>query len=115
MLQDGVDVAHLLMGPGIPGSAMLAYLIRRTPVVSTTIGCKGWNIIYGAYLLIADSPEQFAERTVRLLTDRQLYQHISANGRQLAEARDDWDVIARCLTVVYIELLAQCEPPKSIV
>lgn len=37
MLQDSIDVAHLLMGPGDLWSAVLAHLIRRIPVVSTMI------------------------------------------------------------------------------
>jgi len=37
MLNDGIDVAHLLIGPGDLWSAVLAHLIRSKPVVSTMI------------------------------------------------------------------------------
>lgn len=92
----------------LPGKA-LRQLYRGDasgrPVASTTIRCEGLDVVDGEHLLIADRPEQFAEKTVRLLTDRQLYQYISANGRQLVEARYDWDQIAGKLMGIYAEMV----------
>jgi glycosyltransferase involved in cell wall biosynthesis len=85
------------------------------PVVSTTVGCEGLKVIDGKHLLIADTPDQFAHKTVRLFTDRLLYQRISGNGRWLVETRYDWDVIAGKLMDVYSELVAQRDLPKSMV
>jgi glycosyltransferase involved in cell wall biosynthesis len=73
------------------------------PVVSTSIGCEGLDVVNGEHLLVADSPEQFAEQAVRLLTDQTLYNLIRTNARQLVTARYDWDVIARKLLDVYHE------------
>jgi len=74
-------------------------------VVSTTVGCEGLDVIDGEHLLIADSPEQFAEKTVRLLTDGALYQRIATKARQLVVTRYDWDAIARQLMQVYAEMV----------
>ena len=76
------------------------------PVVSTTIGCEGLNVVDGEHLLIADTPAQFAEKTVRLLHDRQLCQDIAANGRQLVETHYGWDKISERLMDVYDEMVA---------
>lgn len=57
------------------------------PVVSTAIGCDGLDVV--------DGPEEFAERIVRLLTDRALYQRIIAEARHLVAIKYDWHVIGR--------------------
>jgi sugar transferase (PEP-CTERM/EpsH1 system associated) len=74
------------------------------PVVSTAIGCEGLEVADGRHILIADGPEQFAEKTVRLMTDRALYQRIVDEARQLVVARYDWGAIAGRLLGVYSEL-----------
>jgi len=78
-------------------------------VVLMTIACEGLDVVDGEHLLIADSPEPFAGRTVRLLTDRALYQHIIAKARRLAMDRYDWDVIAGQLLDIYSEMIQEPE------
>lgn len=95
-----VSVIPLRAGGGTRLKILEAMALGR-PVVSTSIGCEGLDLVDGQHLLIADDPEQFAEKTVRLLTDRELYERIAAEGRQLTVTRYDWDVIARQLLDVY--------------
>jgi glycosyltransferase involved in cell wall biosynthesis len=71
------------------------------PVVSTTIGCEGVEVINGQHLLIADEAEKFAEKTVRLLTDKALYHRVVAEARQLGVVNYDWDIIAERLLDIY--------------
>jgi sugar transferase (PEP-CTERM/EpsH1 system associated) len=99
-----VCVVPLRAGGGTRLKILEAMALGR-PVVSTTIGCEGLDVVDGEHLLIADSPERFAEKTVRLLKDRMLYRHIATNARQLVVARYDWDVIARQLMQVYAEMV----------
>jgi glycosyltransferase involved in cell wall biosynthesis len=75
------------------------------PVVSTSIGCEGLDIINEEHLLVADTPERFSEQIIRLLTDHDLYCGISANARQLVLSRYDWDSIANRMSSVYAELV----------
>jgi len=110
--QSAVCVVPLRAGGGTRLKILEAMALGR-PVVSTTIGCEGLDVVDGEHLLIADNPKQFAEKTVRLLTDRQLYQHISTNGRQLVEARYDWDKIAGRLMEVYAFMLEQPDRLKT--
>jgi glycosyltransferase involved in cell wall biosynthesis len=107
--QTKVSVVPLRAGGGTRLKILEAMALGR-PVVSTTIGSEGLDAINGEHLLIADQPEQFAEQTVRLLTDRHLYQHIASRGRQLVESRYDWDQIAGRLMDVYADLV---EPEYS--
>ncbi len=61
----------------------------------------------GEHLLIADDPGQFAEKTVRLLTDQRLRQYISTGARKLVETYYDWNEVAERLMRVYGEMLGQ--------
>lgn len=71
------------------------------PVVSTSIGCEGLDVVDGEHLLIADNSQRFAENAVRLLTDEGLRNSIATKARQLVVDHYDWDVIARKLVKVY--------------
>jgi sugar transferase (PEP-CTERM/EpsH1 system associated) len=102
--QSAICVVPLRAGGGTRLKILEAMALGR-PVVSTTIGCEGLDVIDGEHILIADNPEQFAEKTVNLFTDRPLYQHISSNGRLLVETRYDWDQIVGRLIQVYTEIL----------
>lgn len=98
-----VCVVPLRAGGGTRLKILEAMALGR-PVVSTTIGCEGLDVVDGEHLLIADSPEQFAEKTVCLLSDRALYQRITTNARQLVVTRYDWDAIANQLMQIYAEM-----------
>ncbi|HEX3627601.1 MAG TPA: glycosyltransferase family 4 protein [Verrucomicrobiae bacterium] len=51
---------------------------RRCPVVSTSVGCYGHDVKNDRELLVADNPEQFAMRCLRILEN-------PAEGEQLAK------------------------------
>jgi sugar transferase (PEP-CTERM/EpsH1 system associated) len=106
-----VCVVPLRAGGGTRLKIVEAMALGR-PVVSTSIGCEGLDVVDGEHLLIADTPEQFAEKTVRLLRDRALYRSICANARRLVEAQYGWDRIAERLTDVYEDMVA--EPMMSV-
>ncbi len=100
-----VCIVPLRAGGGTRLKILEAMALGR-PVVSTTIGCEGLAVVDGEHLLIADTPEEFATQTLRLLHDRRLSQYICANGRRLVEARYGWDKIAARLMDVYDEMVA---------
>lgn len=101
-----VCVVPLRAGSGTRLKILESMALGR-PVVSTSIGCEGLDVLDGEHLLIADSPEEFVEKTVSLLTDRALCQRIATNARQLVVSRYDWDVIAEQLVQIYAEVSAQ--------
>lgn len=76
-------------------------------MVSTTLGCEGLEVVDGENIMIADSPYEFAERVIMLLTNRDLRERISTNGRQLVKTRYDWTIISKRLIKVYIGLVDQ--------
>jgi len=55
------------------------------PVVTTTIGAEGISCKKSIDILIADSPDEFADCIIRLLSDPLLREAVGRNGRRLAE------------------------------
>lgn len=102
--QSSVCVVPLRIGGGSRLKILEAMALGR-PVVSTSVGAEGLDVVDGEHILIADSPGEFARKTVRLLEDRALYGYIATNARQLVVARYDWDVIAGQLMQVYAGLV----------
>jgi glycosyltransferase involved in cell wall biosynthesis len=98
-----VCVVPLRAGGGTRLKILEAMAFGR-PVVSTTIGCEGLGVVDGEHLLIADRAEDFAARTLRLLTDEKLRQSIANRARAMVESRYDWDIIAKRLMQVYAEV-----------
>jgi glycosyltransferase involved in cell wall biosynthesis len=68
---------------------VLEALAIGTPVISTSKGVEGLELQPERDLLVADSPEQFAAQTVRLLGSPALRADLAARGRA-AIARYDW-------------------------
>jgi glycosyltransferase involved in cell wall biosynthesis len=73
----------------------LESLALGTPVVSTSKGAEGLDLVPGRDLLIADRPADFAAATVRLLKDEALRESLSQSGRQAVEERYDWEIIGQ--------------------
>jgi glycosyltransferase involved in cell wall biosynthesis len=73
----------------------------RLPVVSTSLGCEGLDVVSGEHLLVADTPADLIAATVRCLRDASLRASLSEAGHALAHAEYGWDQIGeRLLRVV---------------
>jgi polysaccharide biosynthesis protein PslH len=65
-----------------------------TPVVSTTIGAEGLEVMDGQNILLADTPEDFAAACVQLLQKPDERARLAAAARELVTARFSWDAVA---------------------
>lgn len=72
---------------------ILEAMALGTPVVSTSKGAEGLDVVGGEHLLLADDAEQFAALTGTLLQDGALREYLTANARRLVEQRYDWRAI----------------------
>ncbi len=79
-----VFVSPLRYGAGMKGKIgqSMAYGL---PVVTTTIGAEGIGLVDGDNALIADTPQQFAEATIRLYTDEKLWSKLSRRSMEHIE------------------------------
>jgi polysaccharide biosynthesis protein PslH len=71
------------------------------PIVSTTIGAEGIECHPGEDILIADTPEAFADAVVRLMREPGLGERLAAAGRRWVEARYDWRTGYEALSELY--------------
>lgn len=80
---------------------ILEAMALGTPVVATTKGAEGLDIVDGEHFLCADDPHTFAARTVLLLHDSALRHRLADNARRLVETTYDWSQIgAHFVTLV---------------
>ncbi|GIV86251.1 MAG: glycosyl transferase family 1 [Chloroflexus sp.] len=83
---------------------ILEALALGVPVVSTSKGAEGLELIDGKHLLLADTPIDFARATSRLLNDPPLARRLGEAGQKAVAARYDWQVIVPRLNDVLEEV-----------
>jgi glycosyltransferase involved in cell wall biosynthesis len=67
------------------------------PVVSTTVGAEGLPVRDGEHILLADSPNEFACQTIRLLAEAPLRDRMGRAARALVESRYSWSAVTEVL------------------
>ena len=72
---------------------ILEAMALGTPVVATSKGAEGLSVESNQHLLIADSPEPFAEATIRLLREPTLRRRLARNALRLVGERYDWPAV----------------------
>ena len=92
-------VAPLRYGAGIKGKLGTSFSFG-VPVVATSIAAEGMYLQNERDLLIADTPQAFADAVVRLYGDSVLWQKLSTSGRQVVRERYAPEVICRGLAEV---------------
>lgn len=96
----GVFIVPLRAGGGMRVKILEA-LSRGLPLVTTALGCEGIAVEHGRHVLIADTPEAFAQSVVRLLNDRAFASELGRNGRRLVETTYDFRAACRPLDAFY--------------
>ena len=80
---------------------ILEALAANCPVVSTSIGAEGLELINGRDLFIADNPENFANFVLLLEEEQELYGLIQKSGHHSVTKKYDWTNIAPQLEIAY--------------
>jgi tetratricopeptide (TPR) repeat protein len=105
-----ISVVPLRLGGGTR-IKILHSMAMGLPVVSTSLGCEGLEVIDGVHLLIRDDPEEFARAILQLYNDASLRNELRKNGRNLVEQKYDWQSI---FAEYEREILAQIRSPERI-
>ncbi|MBA2568143.1 MAG: glycosyltransferase [Actinobacteria bacterium] len=69
---------------------ILEALARGAPVVTTSIGCEGLDLVHERDVIIADHPSELASWIDRLLDDDDLCRSLARQGRATVEEHYDW-------------------------
>jgi glycosyltransferase involved in cell wall biosynthesis len=64
------------------------------PVVSTSIGAEGLDCGHGENILLADTPQAFADACLSLLDDPGTRGRLRRNARDLVASRYSWASVA---------------------
>lgn len=104
--KSSIFIVPLRMGSGTRLKVLEAFSMKK-PVVSTTQGAEGIEITNGENILIADEPEDFAEKIIMLLKDKHLQQKLASSGHELVKNIYDWNVIGQKLDSVYKKIYSE--------
>ncbi|MBI2527048.1 MAG: glycosyltransferase [Candidatus Rokubacteria bacterium] len=107
-----VSLAPLRVGGGTRIKILEAFALG-TPVVSTSIGAEGLDVVPGRHLRIADTPESFAAAVVDLLRDPVARESLAEAGRRLVAEWYTWEAIGTRLGADLRELLAHRSEPAA--
>lgn len=90
-----------IFGPGGTRLKILAAMASGLPVISSQTGVEGLDLENNNHVLIANTPEEFVNETLRILKDPTLYESIRKAAYELAIEKYSWKHIAEKLEIVY--------------
>lgn len=96
----GVCVVPLRIGGGTRLKVLEAMAMGQA-IVSTQLGCDGFQFVDGREVRFADEPADFAAATVALLRDRALGAALGQAARAHVEAHFGWEAIVPKLEALY--------------
>ncbi len=106
MCSKQIMVVPLLSGSGIRIKILEAMSLSKT-VVATSIAAEGIMYENGVNILIADTPEEFAQAIKKLVCDKDYCRQIGENACKLIKQKYDTNVIASYIIGEYEKLLEQ--------
>jgi glycosyltransferase involved in cell wall biosynthesis len=99
-----IDEAAVMVVPIRIGSGtrlkILDAMAMGKAIVSTSVGCEGINVNDGRDIVIADYPEDFANKTIDLLKNSNKRIALEMNAIELAKTYD-WELITKRQEAVY--------------
>jgi glycosyltransferase involved in cell wall biosynthesis len=99
-----VFVCPILSGSGVRVKLLEAFS-AGIPVASTLVGAEGLARHDGEFCLLADDPEGFAERVLRLFDDPAGGEEMAMRARREVEENWDMAVLTRRLVAGYREII----------
>jgi glycosyltransferase involved in cell wall biosynthesis len=77
-------------------------MAARIPVVSTTVGAEGLSVHAPEDILLADTPQDFADRCLELLADPSARCRVATAAWEMVNANFSWEHVARCFEKVLL-------------
>ncbi|MFC1710108.1 glycosyltransferase family 4 protein [Patescibacteria group bacterium] len=103
-LHAGLFVAPMY-APGGTRLKILAAMAAMIPVVTTSVGSEGYGAVDGDSILIGNTSEEIADKSVKVLTNKKLYEKVAKKARLLVDNKFSWEPIAKKLEEIYEEIV----------
>ncbi|MFV1882888.1 MAG: glycosyltransferase [Balneola sp.] len=107
---DELNKAQIAVAPMRSGSGMQNKIIEamscEVPVVTTHNGLEGLFAIPDEEILVADTPNTYAQAVIDLLSDQKLSDTIAINSRKYVQKYHSWTMSNGKISDLYIEVLA---------
>jgi len=101
-----VYVCAIRYGTGMKNKILEA-MAMQLPIVCYPAAIVGIDCVPGKHLLVAQSPQQFAEHVLELLRRPELAADIAHAGRRLVEERYSWESRARAYEEIYETVIGE--------
>ncbi len=93
-------VAPIRQGAGVRIKILEAFA-ASVPVLATRIGAEGIDARDGEHIMLGDTPDELAEKTLALLDAPALQARLSAAGRELVRRTHAWPAVAEAMEGEY--------------
>ncbi len=100
LAQATLAIAPIVYGAGIQNKVLEA-MAMATPVVATAKAVSALKVQHGKELLVANTPDDFAQAILHLLRDATWRERLGRQGRCYVEEHHDWNKITAQLEQIY--------------
>lgn len=90
-----------IFGPGGTRLKILTAMATHLPVITTSTGAEGLYLAHKESVMLAESPEEFAQNITVLANDSALRQKIADNAYTIARKSFSWESITKTLVESY--------------
>ena len=84
-----------------------------TPVVVAPQTAEAFEACQGRNLLVAETPDGFAEAALRVLEDVERWSVLSRDGRAYVEQHHDWRAVTKRLVEIYSQAIRSFRPAEG--
>ncbi len=100
-----VFVCPLRVGSGVKNKILAAMAMQKA-TVATSMSIDGLDLADNREVLLADEPQDFADKVVRLLTDQKAAQQLGVNGLARVRGQYSWAAMGKELETAIQSVMA---------
>ena len=100
-----VFVCPLRVGSGVKNKILAAMAMQKA-TVATSMSIEGLDLVDDREVLLADEPQAFADKVVRLLTDQKASQQLGCNGLARVQGHYSWAAMGSALETAIQSVMA---------
>jgi glycosyltransferase involved in cell wall biosynthesis len=100
-----VFVCPLRIGSGVKNKILAAMAMQKA-TVATSISIDGLDLADDREVSLADEPQAFADKVVRLLTDQKAAQQLGVNGLARVQGQYSWSAMGNALETAIQSVMA---------